>query len=361
MKQEMEWEVVAMIQIPLEIFSYTNDAAAAARHGVLLYANEAAIELLGRDCVGKGTKELFGEIFSQAESACFLCQLNLLGEDYTLRAIQQEQIQLFFFSKCEEEPSLLGDAFLTALRSNMMNLGMVMELWREQAENEEKGEALRYLQDLSCCQYRLNRLIGNAALLRDYAHNELAIRRVPLNMSWLVHSAVDCVKFLHPDMNILLQIQEGLCVHGDPTLLKRMIFNLLSNCARHAKGMRRVQISLWEAGERLYLSVDDDGCGMDEKTLGQVFERYRYRYRLSEMEKGSGMGLSVVRAIARLHGGTLLLESKAGSGTRLRISLERTRADHRFACGEEAAEIKEALLDLSDTLGSDKFHERYMD
>ena len=102
-----------------------------------------------------------------------------------------------------------------------------------------------------------------------------------------------------------------------------LVMNLLSNALLHARGCTRIVLSLHETRDQAVLSVDDDGCGISPGGLRTVFDRYRHGFDLSGMANGAGLGLTAVREIARVHGGTLLLESREGSGTAVRVSLSR--------------------------------------
>ena len=88
-------------------------------------------------------------------------------------------------------------------------------------------------------------------------------------------------------------------------------------------GAKLIDIYIETEGNVLTIVIKDDGCGIPAGQLHTALERCRYDSELSELDRGPGLGLSAVRSIARLHGGTLLLESREGVGTAVRISLNR--------------------------------------
>ncbi|HSC86919.1 MAG TPA: HAMP domain-containing sensor histidine kinase [Polyangiaceae bacterium] len=103
---------------------------------------------------------------------------------------------------------------------------------------------------------------------------------------------------------------------GDATLLGRALLNLLLNAANHAGGATRLLIET--RGERLAFVVDDAGPGFDPAELTRVFDSF-YRGRGSG---GSlGLGLSLVRRIARAHGGDSFAENRAEGGARVGLTL----------------------------------------
>ena len=114
---------------------------------------------------------------------------------------------------------------------------------------------------------------------------------------------------------------------------------------------------------QLILSVSDDGCGIAEEAMGTVFERYRDAFALDAMGRGAGLGLSAVRAIAREHGGTLMLESRAGSGTSARVSLARRISPTTLGTAgvELSSGMSRLLVGLADCLSPECFDGKYLD
>ncbi|HEX3395842.1 MAG TPA: HAMP domain-containing sensor histidine kinase [Steroidobacteraceae bacterium] len=89
-------------------------------------------------------------------------------------------------------------------------------------------------------------------------------------------------------------------IHGDPRLLRRLLRNLLENAKRH--GVPPTQVRLRQEGDLVVLKVWDDGPGPAAAEFEQLFTPF-YRRRDSQNSTGNGLGLSLVRQIARRHGG----------------------------------------------------------
>jgi signal transduction histidine kinase len=105
------------------------------------------------------------------------------------------------------------------------------------------------------------------------------------------------------DVALTTDVPEELAVHGDPNLLAQAIGNLIDNAIKYVP--RRGNVSLRTgsgiAGE-VVISVSDDGPGISESDRSRATERF-YRGNRESTAEGIGLGLSVVDAIARLHGG----------------------------------------------------------
>jgi two-component system, OmpR family, sensor histidine kinase RstB len=103
-------------------------------------------------------------------------------------------------------------------------------------------------------------------------------------------------------------------VRGDPRLLRRLIRNLIENAQRHGKPPVRLELRRENAAA--ILDVIDDGEGIPAAERERVFTPF---HRLAS--EGTGLGLSLVRQIARLHGGDAVVASRAGAANCLRVRL----------------------------------------
>jgi K+-sensing histidine kinase KdpD len=114
----------------------------------------------------------------------------------------------------------------------------------------------------------------------------------------------------------------GVLVAADSAKLEHAIANILSNAVKYGAdgGMIRVGVTREEA--RTVIHVDDEGPGVPAQERDRVFEPL-HRARPEDLRRGSGIGLSVVRAFARFHGGESWVEDAPAGGARFCISLPR--------------------------------------
>ena len=107
----------------------------------------------------------------------------------------------------------------------------------------------------------------------------------------------------------LAQLQETTDrIQGDRELLTQMFANLVENALRHCPSGTSINLSVTRQGERVVASVADNGPGIPAQEREKVFQRL-YRLDHSRSTPGSGLGLSLVRAIADLHGASITLEN----------------------------------------------------
>jgi cell cycle sensor histidine kinase DivJ len=114
---------------------------------------------------------------------------------------------------------------------------------------------------------------------------------------------------------------DPLDVEADPRALKQIALNLLSNALKFTPRGGQVTVTLQAEGDALELMVADTGVGIapdDLKRLGRPFEQAG---DAKQRAKGTGLGLSLVRGLAELHGGEMLIESTLGEGTSVTVRL----------------------------------------
>jgi signal transduction histidine kinase len=112
---------------------------------------------------------------------------------------------------------------------------------------------------------------------------------------------------------------------GDRELMEYAVYNLLTNAVKYSPPHTRVTVYGEDGrGDRVRLSVVDQGIGMDKKEVAHIFEKF-YRTKRAEQsgEKGTGIGLSIVEQIVTQHGGTIQVESEPGKGSRFTLVLRR--------------------------------------
>lgn len=106
----------------------------------------------------------------------------------------------------------------------------------------------------------------------------------------------------------------------DPHLMKRAITNFIINALVHTEAQTKVEVSLRKAHGIVFIDIRDNGPGMSETDVAQVFERY-YRGSNTDTIHGTGLGTAIARDIITAHGGTVAIDSTLGVGTVVTVSL----------------------------------------
>lgn len=109
-------------------------------------------------------------------------------------------------------------------------------------------------------------------------------------------------------------------MEGDPGALDQVFTNLLSNAVKYAPTNPDIEVTGWTQSEQVFVSVRDYGVGIPEKELPKMFQRY-FRASTASGIAGTGIGLSLVKALADMHGGTISVASAAGEGSTFTLCL----------------------------------------
>ncbi len=112
-------------------------------------------------------------------------------------------------------------------------------------------------------------------------------------------------------------------INGDPGHVERLFANLLSNAAKYSPNGGTVVIRTAVNGQRVSVSISDDGPGIPEELQGRVFERFSRAAAEDRQRGGAGLGLSIAQAIVEDHGGHLGFKSSPKTGTTFYFDLPR--------------------------------------
>jgi signal transduction histidine kinase len=183
----------------------------------------------------------------------------------------------------------------------------------------------------------LDRVLGAAARMNNMIESLLALSRLsaqpisrqPVNLSQLVSYIVDDLRRQSPERNVTVQIEPGLQVQGDATLLRIALENLLGNAWKYTSKASAPQI-WFERGEhegRPTFTVRDNGAGFDMRFADRLFGVFQRLHSASEFQ-GTGIGLASVRRIVRRHGGDIWAEGEMNRGARFQFWLPQDTSLH---------------------------------
>jgi signal transduction histidine kinase len=194
----------------------------------------------------------------------------------------------------------------TPLTSVLANLEL-LEMELEGESREAAASALR-------SSRRMRRLVADLLLLARADAGRIA-PHVPLDLSEVVTEAAGELEPVAGDHHISVSAPPGAEMEGARDELHRLTLNLLENALRHTDPGTAVEATVERSNGEVVLSVEDDGPGIAPELRDKVFERF---FRGDGDRSGSsGLGLSIVRAVAGSHGGTVsLAEPLDGRGAR---------------------------------------------
>ena len=174
---------------------------------------------------------------------------------------------------------------------------------------------------------------GGAHLL-DLINDLLDVSKIEADKYELSREAFDAREAVGAALRILRQQADGAGVQlrgvlpahpieidADRRALKQIVLNLVSNALKFTPAGGSVSVSLATAAGALEIAVADTGIGIAPDDLERIGRPYEQAGDAADRARGTGLGLSLVRAFARLHGGDMAIESRLGEGTAVTVRL----------------------------------------
>jgi signal transduction histidine kinase len=118
--------------------------------------------------------------------------------------------------------------------------------------------------------------------------------------------------------NFVVFADEGMILHADPHLLRRVLFNLLDNAYRFAPEQTQIEVraELDPLGRHCHISISDLGPGVPDALKEQIFDRLFLVAGSGHSQRGKGLGLAFCKLVAERHGGRIRVEDNHPQGSR---------------------------------------------
>jgi PAS domain S-box-containing protein len=220
-------------------------------------------------------------------------------------------------------------------------LGWVRLLGRSEFDRETVTRALDTIQRNAVAQ---TQLINDLFDVSRIIAGKLQIEFRAVELSSLIREAVDSMRPAADGKGIRIQAAfdtPSAVIAGDPTRLHQIVSNLLSNAVKFTPRDGLVRIRLLLANSHVEIVVSDSGEGIAPEFLPQVFDRFRQaNTKISGQSVGLGLGLSIVRHLVELHGGTVRAESDGENrGATFTVELPLSIAADLSSSGQAAPSV----------------------
>ena len=194
------------------------------------------------------------------------------------------------------------------LRTPLTNIGGRLELI-----SRDRMDAAAVEDHVTAAEGYLSQLLGIFDALLRLGEVEAGKRKAAfdaVNLSDLAQGMADAYApvFEEANKSFSAHIDPGARISGDRELLEQLVANLLENAVEHARDAAQVGLTLRRDDEKTMLIISDDGPGIAPANRARIFERF-YRADASRATPGNGLGLSLVKAIADLHGAEMTLDA----------------------------------------------------
>ena len=186
-------------------------------------------------------------------------------------------------------------------------------------------ERVTYLRIIHSQSEKLSHLINDVLSLDQIERNTLKLNRTSC---WIQDCLREVIKTLEVQFHNRQQTvrttmpEEEIFIWGDPEKILQILYNLLGNAIKYSPIGGQIEIELQPIGEMLEIAIRDNGPGLTEAELKQLFSLY---YRTESAQEsgvtGTGLGLFIVKTLVEAHGGQVTVASQPGLGTTFTITL----------------------------------------
>lgn len=216
----------------------------------------------------------------------------------------------------------------------------------------------------------LARMVDDLLDVERLTAGRITLNRQPMDLGECARHCVTALRLReeYAERNIDLRINDTW-IDGDPDRVAQILTNLLSNACKYTRPQGKIGVSIGSEGDQAVIRVKDDGDGIPAELLPRIFELFVQGDRLSDRHPGGlGIGLTLVRRLAELHGGTAEARSSGhGQGSVFTVTVPRidrvtestasrpapARAEYgrRILIVEDNADAREALREALELAG----------
>lgn len=282
------------------------------------------------------------------------CRVALIFSNITDRKLIEQQREEILqreiaARKTAEEANRAKDDFLSVLSHELRTplnaiLGWTRVLSMSALDEERKLKAIETIERNARLQ---KNLIEDLLDVSRIISGKMRIEKEELDFISIVNSAVEMVRPLAESKNINIEFLseiESQKLNGDTTRLNQIVVNLVNNAVKFTPEKGTVKLLLTVINNKLRLDVIDSGIGISPDFLPFMFDRFRQAdSTIVRNHSGLGLGLTIVRHLTELHGGTVFAHSE-GTGKGATFSLELPLFENRS--NEQDIESPEILNNI---------------
>jgi len=225
------------------------------------------------------------------------------------RQVEQARATERELRRAAEEGNRAKDEFLAMLGHELRNplAPIVTALHLMRLRGSDRTEKQRAIIERQV--KHLTRLVDDLLDVSRITRGKVELKRRAIELSEAVARAIEVANPIVEQREHYLELdlpQRGLIVHADPVRLAQVVANLLTNAAKYTDAKGTIAVTGAREGEHVVLRVRDTGIGITPSMLPRVFDLFAQEWQPSDRSHGGlGLGLSIVRSLVNLHGGTV--------------------------------------------------------
>lgn len=240
-----------------------------------------------------------------------------------------------------EDADRRKDEFLATLAHELRNpLSGISNAAYVLGQSKDEQQRIRLEGVIRRQAEHLSRMVDDLLDLSRITHGKIELRKETIELGPVLRQAVEAVRPLIVARAHHLSVEmpdEPLRLRADPTRVEQILTNLLNNAAKYTDPGGTLTLTAAARGAEVEIQVRDTGIGIPRPLIGRIFDLFAQSERsLDRAEGGLGIGLSLVKRLVELHGGSIEARSE-GSGKGSTFTVRLPMAAGRGAGGSEAA------------------------
>lgn len=193
-----------------------------------------------------------------------------------------------------------------------------------QRGNLSEAERREYAATIASASESLSVLISNILKLNKLENQEIVPNAAPYD---LTRQLSDCAlaheeQWENKRIDFDAQLEERVMILADESMLEIVFNNLIANAIKFTEPGGRIVLRQEKAGGDVVVTVSDTGCGMSEETVKHIFDKF-YQGDSSHSREGNGLGLTLVKRVLDISGGSIAVRSAPGEGSEFIVRLRR--------------------------------------
>ena len=212
------------------------------------------------------------------------------------------------------------------LRTPLTNIRSYTETLLDAAGDIPLDTEKQFLGVISSESERMARIVTDLLTLSKLDYGRMELRMTRFSLADMLHNVANAMKLTAEDSGHELAVDtpDGLPqIVGDRERIEQVVVNILSNAVKYTPSGGHIRLSACAVpGNRVRITVEDDGVGIPAADVPRLFERfYRVDKARSRAAGGTGLGLAIAKEIVEQHEGKIALASEYGKGTTVTITL----------------------------------------
>lgn len=182
-------------------------------------------------------------------------------------------------------------------------------------KHECSPQMLNFLKKIEVQSVKLHALIQQLFDVSKIEQGRLEYNMEQTNFDDYVRETIELIKLVTPQHNIQLKLASNSSVAVDRLRIEQVLTNIIGNAAKYSSPGSYIDLETVLENDRVVISIKDDGIGMNEETLKNVFDKFYRSNDVMMKYNGLGMGLYIASKIVNDHGGSMWAKSAEGEGS----------------------------------------------